>query len=188
MRIRQIKPAYWVDARLQKELTAAIREFYIGLWMLADDAGWFRWDVDEVAAELYRYQPTNKREGNVRRHMAKLVELRRVEIGSCGHGHIPTMTTHQRFSGATKRVYTIRDEHTNRCSHGSTPREPAGIPGQSPMPARNGRYLDSDGTVSDPAEDDPRAEARRLLANPASPEHVKRAARRALVTSDSDGE
>ena len=39
MRIRQIKPSWWLDKDLQTRLSADAREFYIGLWMLADDAG-----------------------------------------------------------------------------------------------------------------------------------------------------
>jgi hypothetical protein len=41
VRIRQVKPAFWADSRLA-ELPERTRLFYIGLWMIADDAGWLR--------------------------------------------------------------------------------------------------------------------------------------------------
>lgn len=56
MRVRLIRPAYWTDADLHTRLTAEQREFYIGLWMVADDAGYIRWDVDRIGAELYPYR------------------------------------------------------------------------------------------------------------------------------------
>ena len=39
MRIRQIKPGWWLDKELRRGLSADAREFFIGLWMLADDDG-----------------------------------------------------------------------------------------------------------------------------------------------------
>lgn len=51
-----IRPAYWTDADLHLRLTAEQREFYIGLWMLADDAGYLPWDPDRIGAELYPYR------------------------------------------------------------------------------------------------------------------------------------
>lgn len=56
MRVRMIRPAYWTDADLHTRLTADQREFYIGLWMLADDEGYVAWDPDRVGAELYPYR------------------------------------------------------------------------------------------------------------------------------------
>jgi hypothetical protein len=155
--------------------------------MLADDAGWFRWNVDEIAAELYRYEPIARRESNTRRYMARLVEVGRVEVEPCGHATIPTLTTHQRFSGETKKVYTIRNEHTDRCVS-PTPQEPAGSRGESPMPAWNGTYLVGMGKGSDVPDDDARAVAQRLLANSDTPEHLKKAARKSLGISDSEAE
>ena len=59
MRIRQVKPSFFKDP-LMAELTPPVRLFYVGLWMLADDAGWFRWDVAEVGNELYGYEPRGR--------------------------------------------------------------------------------------------------------------------------------
>jgi hypothetical protein len=57
VRVRLIRPAYWTDTDLHTRLTADQREFYVGLWMLADDDGYVSWDVDRVGAELYPYRP-----------------------------------------------------------------------------------------------------------------------------------
>ena len=51
-----IRPSYWTDDDLHCRLTADIREFYIGLWMLSDDAGYIAWDAERVGAELYPYR------------------------------------------------------------------------------------------------------------------------------------
>ncbi len=100
-------------------LTPSVRLFYIGLWLLADDAGWFRWDTAEVGNELYGYEPRTRRERNV-----------------VGHISIPTFTDHQRLSGLTKQVRTEWKEHDTRCIPNlpADPREPP----QNPDPVRNG--------------------------------------------------
>jgi hypothetical protein len=115
MRIRQVKPAYWADPLLQKKLTAAERECYIGLWMFADDSGWLRLDLAEIAGELYRYRATRAREAALGRHVAHLEGLGRIELYGCGHAFIPTLTKHQRMAAETRKVFTILDEHRERC-------------------------------------------------------------------------
>lgn len=132
MRIRQIKPAFWHDARIAA-LPPAARLFYVGLWMIADDAGYFRWDPTEVANELYGYEGRKKRERDVEAFMERLVEVARIELFPCGHGRIPTFTNHQRLAGETHQVRTFQKEHTV-CTHGpAVPRE------SPPIPARNGK-------------------------------------------------
>ena len=53
MRVRMIRPAYWTDADLHTRLNADQREFNIGLWMLADDAGFANWNPVRIGADLY---------------------------------------------------------------------------------------------------------------------------------------
>jgi hypothetical protein len=113
MRIRQIKPAYWTDARLAR-LPAATREFYIGLWMLADDAGWLAWDTEEVAVMLYPYKAPGRRANAVEKMVAALKAQGHVLQHDCGHLLIPHLTEHQRFGG--RPVYTVRDAHARRCA------------------------------------------------------------------------
>src|SRR3990167_3984881 len=54
-RIRTIKPDFWMDARLAKDLTRDQRLFYIGLWNQADDEGRFRAHPDLLKGALFPY-------------------------------------------------------------------------------------------------------------------------------------
>lgn len=129
MRIRQLKPAFWADARIAA-LPAAARLFYIGLWMTADDAGWLRWDVSQIANELYGYESRRKRERDVEAFLALLVESKRVVVHPCGHVEIPTLTRHQHLSIPSKQVRTIWKEHSE-CGRPAETRE------HPPTPAEN---------------------------------------------------
>jgi hypothetical protein len=139
MRIRQVKPAFWADSRLA-EVSEATRLFYIGLWMIADDAGWFRWDQIEIARDLYGYETRTRRERRVATMFDSLVDLTRVVLHPCGHAEIPRMTVHQRLSGPTKQVQTSLNEHLRTC-HPSPPpaitRDGPLLPA-SPRTERNG--------------------------------------------------
>jgi len=136
MRIRQLKPDYWRDSRLHNTpgITADVREFYIGLWGVADDEGFLRWDLPEVASELYRYQSPARRERNVGAWVERLVAIGRVEFLPCGvHAYIPKLTTHQRIGG--KRSQTYVTEHLS-CGKSTRVREDMDLPQLS---ARNGK-------------------------------------------------
>jgi hypothetical protein len=128
MRIRQVKPSFFKDARIAA-LTPSVRLTYIGLWMLADDAGYYRWDVAEAGLELYGYESRGKRERDVTRHLAALVVAGRVDDLGCGHVLIPTLTDHQRFGGPTKRVTTYQREHADCPRIPANPRGSPLIPG-----------------------------------------------------------
>jgi hypothetical protein len=93
VRVRLIRPAYWTDADLQTRLTAEVREFYIGLWMEADDEGYIDWDLTRIGAELYPYRGPAWR---------RRLERWTVLLGShlvvlpCGrHAVIPSLPKHQ---------------------------------------------------------------------------------------------
>ena len=80
-----IRPAYWTDADLHTRLTAEQREFYIGLWMEADDAGFIAWDVDRIGADLYPFRPLawrREREGVA--HAPRLICSHRSTHGTVG--------------------------------------------------------------------------------------------------------
>lgn len=128
MRIRQVKPAFWADARVAA-LPAPARLFYIGLWMIADDAGWLRWDPSQIANELYGYEPRKRRERDAETYLALLVKADRVVVHPCGHVLIPTLTVHQHLSVSSKQVRTIWREHSE-----CTP-SPAETRGDPPTPA-----------------------------------------------------
>jgi hypothetical protein len=135
VRIRQVKPAFWADARMA-ELPESVRLFYIGLWMQADDAGWFRWDPIEVARDLYGYEGRAKRERRVPQMFQALVDAGRVVLHDCGHAEVPRMADHQRFASLDKRVRTVFVEHSRDC-----PQVPAG-PREAPLvhgTERNGK-------------------------------------------------
>jgi hypothetical protein len=133
VRIRQIKPGFWKDSAVQKNLTPAEQLLYIGLWMQADDAGWFRIDVEEIGAELRPFDVVSDREAFVRATIDHLVELRRIERHGCNHALIPTLIRHQRFAGPGKRMHAVRDEHLDSCGTG-----PAENRGQSRETAGKG--------------------------------------------------
>lgn len=130
MRIRQIKPSFWTDARIAA-LPAPARLFYIGLWMMADDAGWLRGDLPQIANELYGYDSRARRERNVQSFLAMLVAAERVTVHPCGHLEIPRLVTHQHLSVTSKQVKTVWREHTE-C--GGLPTIPAETRGNPPMP------------------------------------------------------
>lgn len=110
MRIRQVKPDYWRDERLS-ELSDTDRLIYIGLWMEADDAGWFRENVTEIASDLFPYQGRAARERKVCATLDRLRALGRIVSHPCGHSIVPKMESHQRFSSPEKRVFTVAKAH-----------------------------------------------------------------------------
>lgn len=83
MRGRYLMREYWSDSDLFLKLTAEERELYIGLWMLADDAGWMPWDVPAIASAVYHYDDRAPREAKVRSAVTKLVRIGKVERHRC---------------------------------------------------------------------------------------------------------
>lgn len=119
-RIRQIKPSWFLDKELRRGATADNREFYIGLWMLADDAGWLVWDVERIGAELYPYEPVARREKRVEAWATVLETLDpddpHLVVYTCGHAVVPKMPGHQRNAGkVTKSTY---EAHLRACRGG----------------------------------------------------------------------
>lgn len=151
MRIRSIKPAWWSDHDLQTRLTAAEREFYIGLWQQADDAGWLSWDVHRIGAELYPYRSAKTRAAFIEAAAEKLAGLDpdapHLFIEKCGHARVPKMPLHQHQSG--KPVYTVLNEH-GKCPKPLPPQIPAEPRGEPPTPAvsRHGNGKGSNGEGS----------------------------------------
>ena len=125
-RIRQIKPSWFLDKELRRGTTAEAREFYIGLWMLADDAGYLVWDHERIGAELYPYDMVTARERNVLRWAEQLEELNpespHLIVWTCGHARVPKMPGHQRIAG--KQTFTIAERHRDTCRGVVSRREP----------------------------------------------------------------
>ena len=112
-RIRQIKPSWFLDKTLRRGTNADTREFYIGLWMLADDAGYLVWDEERIAAELYPYDTDKRRERNVIKWAEALMSLEPVDphliVWDCGHARVPKMPGHQRIAGTM--TFTVKRIH-----------------------------------------------------------------------------
>lgn len=150
MRIRQVKPAFWADARIAA-LPAPARLFYIGLWMTADDAGWLRWDPSQIANELYGYESRKRRERDVETFLALLVSAERVVVHDCGHVFIPKLTEHQHLSIVSKQVRTIQREHAECRGSAREPaetREPPAVKGNGKGNVKGNGNGDGDGKVN----------------------------------------
>ena len=130
MRVRLIRPAYWTDADLHTRLTAEQREFYIGLWMESDDAGFVAWDVDRLGAELYPFEVLAWRREHIPEWLASLSP--HASLLGCGkHVLVPALMRHQ---SPPKPSYQNRKAH-DTCLHQVVP---AGASGGQVAPAREG--------------------------------------------------
>jgi hypothetical protein len=132
MRVRMIRPGYWTDTDLHTRLTADVREFYIGLWMEADDAGYVAWDIDRIGADLYPFRPLTWR----RKHMAAWLEALSVKghtcVLACGqHVVIPNLT---RFQNPPKPSFQNQRAH-DKCLRQVAP---SGTTGDHMVPAQEG--------------------------------------------------
>ena len=114
MRIRQIRPEFWTDA-LVAAMPATVRLFYVGLWCVADDYGWFRWEEAEIAALLFPYAAPKRRLADVQTWGETLQDTGRLVIYQCGCACIPTLPRHQVNGG--RKSGTSRDRHL--ASHSS---------------------------------------------------------------------
>jgi hypothetical protein len=113
MRIRQVRPEFWSDETLAV-LPDSARLFYVGLWNIADDAGWLEWQPKRIGALLYPYRTARRREADIAIWSHKLVESGRLQLLACGCAEIPTLPRHQRVAG--KQSFTARDRHFGRHS------------------------------------------------------------------------
>lgn len=108
MRIRQVRPEFWTDETMAA-LAPAVRLFYIGLWNVADDAGWMEWRPSRIGAVLFPYEHPKKRERDIGVWSASLSLVGRLVLHDCGCGHIPTLSKHQRVTG--KQSFQAFDVH-----------------------------------------------------------------------------
>lgn len=96
MRGRYIMREYWSDSDLFLKLSPAERELYVGLWMLADDAGWMPRDVPGIAGALMRFEDRAPREAGVRSGLRRLTAIGKVSSHRCGCLHLPAVTKYPR--------------------------------------------------------------------------------------------
>jgi hypothetical protein len=125
MRIRQVKPSFWTDATIARASYQA-RLFYIGLWNVADDAGYIEWQPLEIGALLFPYESPKMRERHISSWTEELTASGRLIVKECGCAVIPTLPSHQRIAG--KQAFTVRDKH-DRLHRGRIP--PGSIRGVS---------------------------------------------------------
>lgn len=121
MRIRQVKPSFWVD-KTMAGLPEGTRLAYIGLWMLADDEGFIDWDVEQAAAELYPFEAVKRRERLLGERVVQLIDRGRVRsFTDCRCLHIPTLKGHQRVSGVRSTRYAEAHAKHSLLSHKQPP-------------------------------------------------------------------
>lgn len=141
MRIRQVKPSFWTDSVLST-VSYPARLFYIGLWTVADDAGWIEWDPATIGASLIPYEAAKRRLELIDRWTRELLGAGRVRLLECGCGVVPTLETHQRHAGGN-RSYQVRDLHRQR--HVQTSTDKSG-PVQTSSFVGNGNGKERNGT------------------------------------------
>lgn len=98
MRIRQVRPEFWTDETMAA-LSPAVRLFYIGLWNVADDAGWMEWRPSRIGAVLFPYESAKRRQRDIDAWSEALSAAGRLVIHECGCAQIPTLPRHQRITG-----------------------------------------------------------------------------------------
>lgn len=96
------------------DLSLHAKMSYIGLWCLADDAGFLDWDARAIAAAVYTYEAPRQRERRVTADLQELIAAERVEVQPCKrHAVIPTLSRHRVQGGA--KVFTIQLDHQKDC-------------------------------------------------------------------------
>lgn len=90
-----LKREYFSDYEFQTQLTAEQREVYMGLWQLADDAGWLEWVPEQIAAHTHRFSAGDGAKLLVAA-ASRLVETGRLRILKCGCANLPRGDAHSR--------------------------------------------------------------------------------------------
>lgn len=109
MRIRQVRPEFWQDEEVAS-WPVAVRLFYVGLWGVCDDAGYFEFVPSRIAAALFPYEPRHSREAHVEKWLAALIDAGKVvRFEGCEHAVVPTLTVHQKSGGQPS--CTVKKEH-----------------------------------------------------------------------------
>jgi hypothetical protein len=112
-RTRLIRPEFFSDETLAT-VGDATRLFYVGLWTLCDDAGYFDLKPRQIAAVLYPFRGQAARQRLTDKALAELESLGRVRVLTCGiHATIPTLPGHSIKGGTKAETYFRR--HRNDC-------------------------------------------------------------------------
>lgn len=127
MRGRYLMREFWSDSDLFLRMSADEREFYIGLWMLADDAGWMPRDVPAIGAALYRYVDRAPREENVRRWLDRLRDLGKVESLRCCI-YLPVVERYPRAGKKSNEHQAEHKRHSKRSRRIQKDTDPSPVP------------------------------------------------------------
>lgn len=113
MRTRLVRPEF-VNDELLGSLPDPLVLFYVKLWLLCDDEGYFEWKPGQIGAVLYPYRAAAIRTRQVDRWLAALGDVDRVRALDCGvHGVIPTIPTYRIRGGSQSSTY--RSHHRSGC-------------------------------------------------------------------------
>ncbi len=118
MRGRYLMREYWTDSDLFLRLSADEREVYIGLWMLADDAGWLPRDVQAIGAALAHYENLAPREKRVRDALEALRKLGKVASFRCCL-HLPAVEKYPRAGRKSSEHLDAHRLHAQKNRHHS---------------------------------------------------------------------
>lgn len=119
------------------------RLFYIGLWNVADDAGYMEWDQEAIGAVLLPYEQPGRRVRLIGDWAEQLVKAQRLVVLDCGCAVVPTLPRHQRITG--KQSFAVRDRHDRQHGKHSVLTDKQSPLTDSPGTLGNGR--ERNGTV-----------------------------------------
>jgi hypothetical protein len=120
MRGRYLMREYWSDSDLFTKLTADEREFYQGLWMLADDDGWLPRDIVGIGGAIFQYLDRKPREALVTERLATLARMGKVRSLRCCL-FLPTVPRYPRAGKKTTVHHDAHRTHSNRSGQKTKP-------------------------------------------------------------------
>lgn len=119
MRARLVRPEFWSDSKVAP-MADSVRLFYIGLWCIADDAGYFEVDLQSIGMILLAGRRPDQRIKTGEAALRVLVDAGRVQLLACGiHGLIPTIPRHRVQGG--NQSFATQKVHQEDCTDQSVP-------------------------------------------------------------------
>jgi len=96
-RTRRIKPEFFEDMKLARELSIDQRYFYIGLWVFADDEGRLRPNPRRLLADIfpYDYDIDEAWVGQALDRLEETGRLLRYEVEGQEYGYLTKFLKHQ---------------------------------------------------------------------------------------------
>ncbi len=133
-----LKREYFSDYEFQTELNATQREVFMGLWQLADDAGWLDWEPEQIAAHIFRYEGRTG-VSLLKQAAERLKETGRLRVLACGHANLPRGAGHSRPGrpGSSFSALEKHQKHSKRITN-------------VPIPHRTSPHLTISGPVGSP--------------------------------------